>query len=364
MQIQNSRFRRILRHNVEALNFELTYKCNLSCRHCLQGSGEKRDMKPQLGTKAITSIIDQANSAGLIKKGINFTGGEPLLFRPDIFQLISHVRDSGKFTRLNTNGSWDRNPTDLVRELKKSGLTMLAISLDGLEQTHDKNRGKPGLFRRVMDIIESCQREALMVRVIATGVKEDEKQALIDLISNAGIYVDPDINTNGVNGTSYSGLGFKEEVDIGRSAKKLPRLPPEITWDDSLLHQQSLLCKGLGFVSPSFLHIAPDGGVRGCNFAPGLENLGNLANESLETIFERFPNDPVTKTFIDHIYRETGAITLAAKRLFRPKAYRQFSHPCTALAVLAKLIQGEKKDLDENSIMGLNLAVARSLGLY
>ncbi|MBI5399320.1 radical SAM protein [Candidatus Saganbacteria bacterium] len=367
---------------LEVVDFELTYGCNLSCAHCQQGKMEDRQAEPLLTEAIVKKTLDDAKFAGIIRRGINFTGGEPLLYRPDILRLLEHVRDLDCYTRLNSNGWWGkqnnisiggRNFTgsrELVRQLMESGLTLLALSLDGLAITHDKRRGKPGLFSRVMDVINSCQAEGLLIRLIATGVPLKEREPLTKLITSLGLPVDASIEKPGSQGQSFYGLGFRETVEIGSAALSLPEKLTNLTWGSALLENSLLLCHGRGFARPKILHIDPLGNVRTCTFAMGLANMGNVVKESLLDILNRYPSDHVSKTFIEHFYNHNDALPSAIKRLFLPDFYRQFQHPCAFLVVLARLLDAEGKFISDNSreptlaeIQGFNLAVAKSLSL-
>ena len=368
-----------LRH-VEALNFELTYRCKLNCNHCQIGDKKEHLVDPRLTEAAVKRIITEAKEAGIIKRGFNFSGGESLLYRPDIFRLVNHVRSVGKYVRMNTSGIWGGQTNipvggrvfstsqEVVKALRAEGLTLLAVSLDGLESTHDRRRGLTGLFGRAMQVIEDCQRESLPVRILSTGTKDTEKEELVRVVTAVGLGVNDVLKKEGSAGTTFCGLGFVEQVDVGRAADMLPLTPPQISYDNALLAQPSLLCHGKGFARPKNLHIAPNGNVRTCNFAlAGMANLGNAIDESLMTILQRFPSDHVSQTFADHIYRGTEAMTQAAGRLFLPEVYKGFAHPCTALAVIARLLQAESAfggKPSTNDLMGFNIAVAKSLNLF
>ncbi|MFH1825755.1 MAG: radical SAM protein [bacterium] len=367
---------------IEALNIELTYRCNLTCDHCQQGDDKPQQEEQPLSEEEIIGVLDQAEFAGIIQRGVNFTGGEPLLYRPDIFRLLEHVRDLGHFSRLNTNGWWGlrhdfvvgeqtfSDSRDLVRQLKTSGLTILVVSLDGLASTHDRRRGQPGLFNRVIDIIDACQEENLLLRIIATGAKAEEKEPLAEIMKAHHVPVDEITQPAGSRVKTFFGLGFKHEIDIGQAGRRLADTPSTVLYDDNLLCSSSLPCQGKGFIRPQALHIAPNGDVRPCNMAQGLANLGSLLKDSLIEILNRYPSDRVSLTFAEQIYGKTYALEEAAERLFHRDLFKGFSHPCCALSVIARLLEAEEhffqerqREPNEQEIRQFNLAVASALGL-
>ena len=50
-----------------------------------------------------------------------------------------------------------------ARELKGVGLSYVGISLDGMEEVHDRFRGVPGAFRKALEGVANCQAEGLKV---------------------------------------------------------------------------------------------------------------------------------------------------------------------------------------------------------
>ena len=93
---------------ISAVNFELTYKCNLACAHCLQLAMPKTE-KDQLPEEKIFETVKIAKILGLLKLGgVNFTGGEILDRREDLFDILKAVKRIGVKFRLNTNSWWAR----------------------------------------------------------------------------------------------------------------------------------------------------------------------------------------------------------------------------------------------------------------
>lgn len=123
----------------------LTSRCQCHCPHCYAES-HKRTGAEEMTTEEIKFLIDQAKEMGILE--VVFFGGEPLL-RNDAQALVSHAHRAGMITRIDTNGlllSRER-----VWGLKKAGLTACCVSLDSADpETHDRWRGVPGIFDKVM----------------------------------------------------------------------------------------------------------------------------------------------------------------------------------------------------------------------
>ncbi|MBW2980452.1 radical SAM protein [Candidatus Woesearchaeota archaeon] len=134
------------------LIFELTNKCNLSCKWC----GVKKG-KDVLSYDKIISIIEKNKP-----KWVEFTGGEPLL-RKDIFDLIDYCKSRRTYTCLNTNGT-------LINDkiAKRLNADIIRISIDGLEKVNDKIRGK-GSFKKAVNAIESLKKHNKKI-IISTAI--------------------------------------------------------------------------------------------------------------------------------------------------------------------------------------------------
>jgi radical SAM protein with 4Fe4S-binding SPASM domain len=145
-------------------------RCNLRCAHCYSGSAD-RAYPEELTTAEGGALIDDLARFGV--PVILFSGGEPLM-RPDILELIARARKRGVRSVLSTNGTLI-TPA-LARELKRLDLSYAGISLDGLEDTHDRFRGVPGAFRRAMAGLEACREAGIKVGIrftISRRTRED-----------------------------------------------------------------------------------------------------------------------------------------------------------------------------------------------
>ena len=62
-----------------------------------------------------------------------------------------------------------------------------------------------------------------------------------------------------------------------------------LRWSSVLELGYCVPCEGKGFSRPTILHVAPDGGVRTCLYAPGGGWMGNVNRESLPISSTAFP---------------------------------------------------------------------------
>lgn len=68
--------------------------------------------------------------------------------RKDLVELASHATSKGMRAVISTNGTLITK--EKARELKGVGLSYVGISLDGMEEVHDRFRGVPGAFRKAL----------------------------------------------------------------------------------------------------------------------------------------------------------------------------------------------------------------------
>jgi len=114
--------------------WDVTYACNLQCKHCYATAG--KPLPDELTTEEALDAIDKFNKLGVTI--ISFSGGEPLV-RKDILELTRYASEKGIYVAIATNGTLITEKK--AKEMRKSGVSYLQISLDGTRETHDAFRG-------------------------------------------------------------------------------------------------------------------------------------------------------------------------------------------------------------------------------
>ena len=168
------------------LFFELTDKCNLNCRHC--GSNCSGKNSSFLDVDLIERILQGVSSAYDPKDiMICLTGGEPLL-HPGLCDVIKSSHDLGFPIGITTNGTLIDNLS--ARQMARSGLDTVAVSIDGIGKTHDSFRAMRGSFDRALFGIQALQRVGIEPQVITVVHKQDinELEDMFTLLRKMGIY--------------------------------------------------------------------------------------------------------------------------------------------------------------------------------
>ena len=143
--------------------WEITMGCNMRCKHC--GSSCENPLPDELTTKEALDLVDQIADLGL--KWITLSGGEPFT-RKDWHLIAKRLREKGVVPNLISNG-W-LVTEDTIKKAKEANIGTIAISLDGLKETHDFIR-KKGSFDRVMHALELFIKNDIACGVITTITK-------------------------------------------------------------------------------------------------------------------------------------------------------------------------------------------------
>lgn len=149
------------------LIIQTTDHCNAACPQC--GMRKQESFKrSRLDKASIKRIIDRAVKNRV--RALSFTGGEPFLFRDDLFECIRYAADKDiPYIRTGTNGFMfmganrpgfaDRMDT-FANALKYSGLYTFWISLDSWDIVeHEDGRGLMGVtdgIRQALPVLKQC----------------------------------------------------------------------------------------------------------------------------------------------------------------------------------------------------------------
>lgn len=141
-----------------------TYACNFKCDYCFEESSRVNEkMTPEVADATMNWIKQKMMEHQYQSLFINFYGGEPLLNVPIMTQIASSLhawcQQHQKPFRfmMQTNGYLMNKP--LIEKLKEWGLSQVRISVDGVEEDHDRHRPLRGggkTFNKIMQNIQDC----------------------------------------------------------------------------------------------------------------------------------------------------------------------------------------------------------------
>ncbi len=163
--------------------WNMTRRCNLKCVHCYARS-EDISYDNELSHEQSITMIDDLAKFGV--PVLLFSGGEPTV-HPRLVEYAQYAVSKGMRAVISTNGTLITK--EKAKILKEIGLSYVGISLDGLEETHDKFRGVKGSFKKVMAAIENCQQVGIKVGLRFTINKRNVKDipGIFDLLEEKNI---------------------------------------------------------------------------------------------------------------------------------------------------------------------------------
>ncbi len=158
------------------LQFHITGRCNLQCKHCYRTEGE---VEP-LSFSDIVEVIDQFielkkryNEENNLKKRchVNITGGEPFC-RDDIKDIIRILGSQSKELTYGvlSNGSYIDD--EIIELLKSTGVSFVQLSIDGNKKVHDEIRAE-GDYDRVFNKAEELENNGIRTQISFTANKEN-----------------------------------------------------------------------------------------------------------------------------------------------------------------------------------------------
>ncbi len=283
------------------IQWHLTERCNLRCRHCYQGERSTDEMTfPDIRT-VITEAADMvkawSESYGVsFSQSMNITGGEPFL-RHDLPEILGEIKKQGFRIYLLTNGTLvDEKKAGMLADL---GVDGAQVSMEGPENIHDAIRGA-GSYSASAAGVEHLVDAGIGVTLNVT-------------ISNLNAWQVKKVITFGSH-VGVKRVGFSRLVPAGRGRGLLSHMLTQAQVKELYEELFSLEFKGIEVVTGdpvaaqmnrkaggdegataisgcaagvSGLTIQPNGNVTPCRRLP--LSLGNVRKDSLREIWAASP---------------------------------------------------------------------------
>ncbi|MCM1237299.1 MAG: radical SAM protein [Ruminococcus flavefaciens] len=133
---------------IASLQFELTSHCNVICKHCYNNSGIHNNIPDAMTSEKWISFAKYLVEQGGVYECI-LSGGEPLLLREALFEIMDILHDDGTCFMLLTNGYFLNE--EVVQRLSSYHYHWLQISIDGINaEYHDSFRQKVGSWEKAV----------------------------------------------------------------------------------------------------------------------------------------------------------------------------------------------------------------------
>ncbi len=164
--------------------WELTLRCNMRCIHCGSSAGAERDR--ELTVRECLDVADQLLAMGC--QQTTLIGGEVLLFK-GWERVARRLWDGGCGVNIITNGLLVDD--DQIGRMRRSGLGNVGVSIDGLEDNHNRIRNSKSAFARAIEAIKRLRRADISVGVVTAllNFNVDDLEPLYELLASLGVEI-------------------------------------------------------------------------------------------------------------------------------------------------------------------------------
>lgn len=178
-----------LNKKLRTVAFFITNECNSKCKHCFywKNLGKREEL-------SLDEISKVSQSMGHFHF-LSLSGGEPFLRKDlpeicEVFYTQNRVRDIS----IPTNSMQPEKILDITKKIltrcPKANIS-LNVSLDGIEDTHDKTRGIKGAFQKAVQNIKNLaeirhSHHNLMINIstVISNINIEEAEKLISFLKN------------------------------------------------------------------------------------------------------------------------------------------------------------------------------------
>ncbi len=168
--------------------WHITDECDQRCKHCYLFGEDAALNCVSTPWDQLMNTLDQvtADAAKHLSYPIlAISGGDPIL-HPRFWDFAEELHKRGILWLIMGNPF--HLSTEVVKRLKQLGCYKYQMSLDGLEEFHDKMR-KPGSFRATIDAVRYFREAGMFVQFMATASKQnlDDIIACMDVAVECGV---------------------------------------------------------------------------------------------------------------------------------------------------------------------------------
>jgi MoaA/NifB/PqqE/SkfB family radical SAM enzyme/SAM-dependent methyltransferase len=268
-------------HRLYSVTIAVTNRCMFNCWHCYNHGRSTDDVPLDI----LKNLVREVQDLGAVM--MNLTGGEPLL-RADLEEICECIDDRSCLL-MGTTG-WGLTE-ERARRLKERGLFAASISLDsGIEEEHDRMRGRPGAFRAALRALEISERVGLYPYVVSVASPDflcrEKFMSFVRFAGRIGArevhLLEPSL-TGKLAGRSDLKLSLREKDMIINYQREIAR-----RYDLPIFSTLTYLERPEAFgCGAGITHLYIDGGgeVCPCNLVP--MSFGNIRKEPLKKILDR-----------------------------------------------------------------------------
>ena len=163
-----------------------TLRCNLTCKHCIVKHFYHEE--EEMSCKEVLSKIRESKFTS--KCHVSICGGEVFLKRDLADLIVGLVNDTERewFVDITTNGYFFERIRDVAEKIKNVDRIRFSISIDGIEETHNKIRGNRNAYVRAIKSLEIISSFGIRAEVNTVMQPDNfsELSAMKEKFSNMG----------------------------------------------------------------------------------------------------------------------------------------------------------------------------------
>jgi MoaA/NifB/PqqE/SkfB family radical SAM enzyme len=115
--------------------------------------GQKEDENDYVSEQRMKEIIDEMKELGMAE--IGFSGGEPMIYKQKLLNLLSYANKKGLYTHFATNGSLVTK--EFLQDYDRAGGGHISLSVDAVGEKHDELRGYKGAYESAFRVIKTIK---------------------------------------------------------------------------------------------------------------------------------------------------------------------------------------------------------------
>lgn len=260
------------------VNIEFTKRCNARCSFCqywqLESPGELLDYGPVI--KRFKPVV------------VSISGGEPLI-RKNYADLIKSIRPHAHYMSLITNGALLNEES--AKKLIDAGINHISVSLDYLNEEHDKARNIKGLYKHISETIPKLA--SLGIRLsLNTIIMESNLDQILPIAYRAkewGVSVSYSAFCTLKIDNDEQMIRQKRLKQLSNIIKELIRLKRKLrnirNSDFYLKHVPTYFREGHVCrcrAGTRWIHITPDGFIQPCSELPRVSHYTDYKREKMK----------------------------------------------------------------------------------
>lgn len=162
--------------------WELTLACDHACRHC--GSRAVNAREDELTVAQALEVVEQL--ARMQTQEVVLIGGEAYLFN-GFLEIIAALKRAGIRPSMTTGGLGIT--AELAQQMAQAGLHGCSVSIDGLQQTHDRMRAKPGSYQAAFEALANLRAAGIRTasNINVNRLNRDDLEPLFEALVEAQI---------------------------------------------------------------------------------------------------------------------------------------------------------------------------------